>query len=222
MSYWKEENERLLLTMSTHALPIRNLRTEDGYEKWWERVAAWFGERINPQFRTGFVQVFQDPTEARIYWPGDGFDLGNAAQHVTLRHECVHILQARRLGEKMGPFLFQLFYILLFPALLTARAKWEAEAYEESVLAQLEQLYRAGRYIEAPQMVARRCDVIEKMFRGRAYFWMDPLFGGEFSDWGRRRAWLMHLASGEEELLAGRKVHRRNPLLREVGWKSRI
>lgn len=77
----------------------------------------------------------------------------------VLRHERVHLEQFRA-----HPIWFPLSYLLLLPAGFTMRARWEFEAYVESMRAELE---------ETGGIADDTIDRIARQFTGPDYLYMD-------------------------------------------------
>jgi hypothetical protein len=77
----------------------------------------------------------------------------------TLRHEAVHLRQFRD-----HPVWLPLSYALLLPAGITMRARWEMEAYVETMRAELE---------DTGSVPDSTLDWIEGLFTGPAYLFMD-------------------------------------------------
>jgi hypothetical protein len=84
---------------------------------------------------------------------------GAASGVGVLRHERVHLEQFRR-----HPVWFGVSYLLVAPALVTMRARWEMEAYVETMRAELEE---TGAIADAT------LDAIERRFTGPDYLYMD-------------------------------------------------
>lgn len=77
----------------------------------------------------------------------------------VLRHEAVHLEQFRR-----HPLWFPLSYLLVAPAGWTMRARWEMQAYMETMRAELE---------ETGSIADSTIDHIARRFTGPDYFFMD-------------------------------------------------
>lgn len=86
--------------------------------------------------------------------------MGPEAIYSTLRHEAVHLRDARRF-----PVFFQLSYLLLLPTGLTLRAWWEWRAYTETLRVELE---LHGRIYEQTLIEIAAC------FTGPDYLFMWP------------------------------------------------
>lgn len=210
-SFWKEESDRLLDRMQDAGVRVRVLQRKDGYEKWYERAATRLAKLFNPSIEEKFASVFFDGAEARIYMPLDSnLTEDSVDMHALLRHECVHVLQAQRLAKgRLGAFLFKLAYLLVLPAWVTLRAKYEEEAYLESA--------RVWHTALAPlqddklwtSFMTGLCSQWEVLFYGPAYFWMDPRNAGGFAPGGINRT----LVTSRRQLFA-------SPL-NEVGFYPR-
>lgn len=103
-----------------------------------------------------------------VYVPAAWVDYAPAQRAVILRHERVHMRQR----AKYGMFLFTLLYVFLpLPGgLAYFRAKFEMEAYAESMIAMCE-LYVSGCALVQSE-VYREATI--GYFTGPAYFWMWP------------------------------------------------
>jgi hypothetical protein len=109
-------------------------------------------------FMTGFITTIG----FTVYVPDGWDDYSPKAQAVTLRHERVHMRQARKYGRLLFSFLY------LFCWLPVWRAKWrtqfEMEAYEESMRALKD-------YGEDPANIVYRARTIQH-FTSAEYGWM--------------------------------------------------
>ena len=180
--FWEQETARLFHRMEEEGVKVRVLNRQDGYEKWWERVAFSVARVFNKKVETGLAAVLYDGKEARVYLPlGSEADHQSLSFHALMRHECVHVLQARRIARgRLGAFLFALGYLLCLPAVWTLRARWETEAYLESARTWI--LAGAGsRHLEW------LCDRWALLFRSSAYLFMDPKGAGGFAPDGKYR-----------------------------------
>ena len=121
-------------------------------------------------FMTGYITT----VGATVYVP-TGWDFWpDARKLVVLRHERIHMRQAR----KFGLFLFALLY-LLFPlpmGLSYCRARFEWEAYAESMRAQKDLLG-----LEALQNPKYKESIVRQFTTG-AYGWMWP-FRSTIESW---------------------------------------
>ena len=115
---------------------------------------------FNKTFMTGFHTTVGNTLYVAPSWE-DMSDEGRAA---LLRHERVHLRQQRRYTK----VLFSLLYVLVLPVVFTFRAKFEREAYEESLRARLE--YWGP---EAFTEQAREA-MIHNFVSGATYLWMWP------------------------------------------------
>jgi hypothetical protein len=115
-----------------------------------------FGQQRS--FMTGFTTTLGNTVYTSSKW--DSFS--PIAQILILRHERVHMRQAR----KHGRFLFSFLYLFCWLPVWRAhwRTKFEQEAYEESMRALLE-------YGEDPRNIVFRARTI-KHFTSAEYFWM--------------------------------------------------
>jgi hypothetical protein len=101
----------------------------------------------------------------RIYTSSEWENRSITTQLSTLRHERVHMRQAK----KYGRFLYSLLYLLLPVPVGFAffRAKFEMEAYEETL--------RAMHEFYGPTVFTKTTkEVILGYFTGPDYFWMWP------------------------------------------------
>jgi hypothetical protein len=108
----------------------------------------------NPRFMGGYTTTIGYV----VYMPAAVRGDARAGVDV-LRHERIHLLQFQR-----HPLWFPLSYLLLLPCLVTFRARWELEAYVESMRVELE---REGRIADAT------LEHIQGRFTGPDYFFMD-------------------------------------------------
>lgn len=109
----------------------------------------------NPRFLEDYTTVIG----TRVFMPRDL--IGTDAGYRTLRHERIHMRDARRTAY-VGFFVT---YLFALPAGLTMRAFWEARAYEESMRVELED---TGAISD--ESLAR----IEERFTGPDYLFMCP------------------------------------------------
>lgn len=124
-------------------------------------LQRFIGKLVYPFCRT-YGTNYTTAMSGRVYFPSRAFceRQGAATVYATLRHEAVHLRDARRF-----PVLFQLSYLLLLPAVFTTRAIWEWRAYKETLRVELELYGEIGdRVIEH---IARR-------FTGPDYLFMCP------------------------------------------------
>ena len=118
-----------------------------------------FGQTKN--FMQDFITTIGDKIYVPPIW--DAYSLSTKA--ITVRHERVHMRQAKRIGK----FLFSFAYIMLpFPIVFAYfRMKFEKEGYEESLRAYHE--YYGTKFFTP----ALKESVI-KHFTTSEYFWMWP------------------------------------------------
>lgn len=110
-----------------------------------------------------FMTRFITTIGTTVYVP-DGWDQKpSVSKIITLRHERVHMRQSR----KYGSLLFRLLYLLVLPSVWTFRAKFEREAYEDTILAIFE--YKGREALDAEL----KANLI-KHFTSADYFWMNP------------------------------------------------
>ena len=115
------------------------------------------------QLRT-FMSQFTTTLGSAVYVPSSWDAISDESRCVILRHERVHLEQARRYGK----LAFSLRYLFCWPAIKTERARFEREAYEESLRAMAE--YFGVSHIERSSTRQWLVDT----FTGPAYFWMWP------------------------------------------------
>lgn len=114
----------------------------------------------------GYLDCYQTTIGRTIYLTADWDERDPRERYCTLRHEAVHLRQFRRYTLPGMAILY-----LLFPLPLGVswfRARFEREAYEESI--------RAAAEVFGPDEPARagyRARIIEQ-FTGPAYGWMWP------------------------------------------------
>ena len=86
-------------------------------------------------FNRHYMTQYTTVMFGRVYFPSRAWrqQVGPEQIYATLRHEAVHLRDARRF-----PILFQLSYLFLLPAVLTLRAVWEWRAYHETMRVHIE------------------------------------------------------------------------------------
>jgi hypothetical protein len=109
----------------------------------------------NREFLTHYTTVIA----TRVYMPESL--IGTEQGYRTLRHERVHMRDARRTG--FFPFAFS--YLFLFPSVVTARAYWELRAYAETMRVELE---------ETGDISEDTIEFIAERFVGSDYLFMCP------------------------------------------------
>jgi len=112
----------------------------------------------------------------RMYVP-NGWDMrSDLGRYSTLRHELVHMRQFRQWPMKfldlpvlrlINFFIFSFCYLLVLPARLTLRSRFEREAYTQTLLVQYE-VEGSFSLRTAQRLVAR----MGSHFGGSAYFFM--------------------------------------------------
>ena len=108
----------------------------------------------NPDFMTRYTTTLF----GKVYMPYGLID--TTTGYSVLRHERVHLRDAKRF-----PVLFEISYLLLFPAILTMRAFWEYRAYCESLAVYAELQGSVREY---------QIDITIDQFTGKYYLWMFP------------------------------------------------
>ena len=121
----------------------------------------------------GFMADYTTTLGTTLYTPLCWGLMSEWQRMSILRHERVHMRQARRYTG----LLFSLAYLLLpLPVgVAYCRAKFEMEAYEESIRARFEHFGRAG-------LSAEFREEILSQFTGAAYLWMWP-FRADLERW---------------------------------------
>jgi len=114
------------------------------------------------KFMTGFITTIG----AKVYVHDSWQDSSLASKSEIIRHERIHMRQAK----KYGRFLFSFLY-LLFPlpgGLAYFRKKFEQEAYEESIRAIYQ--YHGEKAASSSQVK----EFVLSQFTSANYFWMWP------------------------------------------------
>lgn len=113
---------------------------------------------FNREYMTRYTTVMF----GRVYFPSRAWcaEVGEATVYLVLRHEAVHLRDARRY-----PLIFHLSYLLMLPAVFTARAFWEWRGYLETMRAHL------ALHGEIPDSLLHH---IERCFTGPDYLFMCP------------------------------------------------
>jgi hypothetical protein len=155
-----------------------------GYDDTVVRLQREFGARLVPKQGSLFMTVinavlkvlsfgqfkafFEDYTTTigkTVYTPTRWDSFSDGARTVILRHEMVHLQQAKRWG-----FLFSVLYLFGGLPIGAAyfRVKFEREAYVETLQAHVDLL---GTFVlDDPSLK----DMILRQFNGPAYLWMWP------------------------------------------------
>jgi hypothetical protein len=125
------------------------------------RLQRLIGRLLWP-FNRHYLTRYTTVLFGRVYFPSRSWRERAGARTIygTLRHEAVHLRDARRF-----PGLFQVSYLFLLPFVFTTRAYWEWRAYLETmrVWAELEG--------EIPDELL---DHIQRCFTGPDYLFMRP------------------------------------------------
>lgn len=114
----------------------------------------------------GFMTSYATTLGTTVYVPAGWDGQSEGSKVILLRHERVHMRQARRLTRPLFSILYLLFFL---PAgLAWFRARFEMEAYEETIRATFEAY--------GPQAVRDKAFQarIARQFTGPAYLWMFP------------------------------------------------
>jgi hypothetical protein len=159
----------LVEEIKAHVPTFQIAYKEDGkWLKWWHYVvpmyvaiANFFVRGYKHKFDTGYVTVLGDT----VYYPSrnghvDELEfLSEPGNYKTLRHEYVHMRDARRY-----PFIFELTYLFLLPALWTMRAFWEYRGYTQNMIVEFEIKGAVANHT---------LEAIAENFTGPMYLWMD-------------------------------------------------
>lgn len=117
-----------------------------------------------------YLDNFQTTIGRTVYVTADFDDWDADRRYVTLRHEAVHLRQFRKWSL---PIMALLYVLLPLPVgLAYFRARWEREAYAESIRAAAEVWGPA--YPRRPEF---RAHIIDQ-FTGPSYGWMWPFPAG--------------------------------------------
>jgi hypothetical protein len=119
------------------------------------------GAVVRP-FNRDYMTRYTTVMFGRVYFPSRAWceRLGPETVYKVLRHEAVHLRDARRY-----PGLFHLSYLFALPAVFTARAWWEWRAYLETMRVEVE---LHGHVSDATLRYLERC------FTGPDYLFMCP------------------------------------------------
>jgi hypothetical protein len=110
----------------------------------------------------------------RLYVPDAWDEMGDVERYILLRHERIHLVQRRRMGDVAMMFVYLFPILPMFLAWGRARIEWEA--YVETIRATAETLgLQAARNLE---------DEIVRRYVGPDYGWMWP-FPGTIRHWFR-------------------------------------
>ena len=129
-------------------------KDESHFQQWIARLIWVF----NRHYLTRYTTVMF----GRVYFPSRKWrdEVGPEQIYNTLRHEAVHLRDARRF-----PVLFQFSYLFFLPTVLTVRAVWEWRAYLETLRVHVE------IHGEIPESLLER---IQNRFTGPDYLFMFP------------------------------------------------
>jgi hypothetical protein len=109
-----------------------------------------------------------------IYVPTSWGERGDAERYITLRHEAVHLRQARRMGRIGMALLYALPILPVGLAYGRARIEWEAYADTLRAITEVHGL----AYARSPAVTEH----IVRQFTSAAYLWMWP-FPGQVRGW---------------------------------------
>ena len=157
----------LLTYVEKEGLDFKTYYKDEGYPwVYWKMLyfLVCFWDKLSPGFLEHFNTRVSNASSKEILFPSREThgDWTKINVYSTLRHELVHIRDARRF-----PILFQLSYTLLpLPALFAyCRADWEFRGYAQNMIAS----YNHHGVIEDSQI-----EFIVSKFSGSLYFWMFP------------------------------------------------
>ena len=109
-----------------------------------------------------------------IYTPSAWAGRPDEERYVTLRHEAVHLRQARRMGQLRMSLVYGLWYFPIVWAWGRARIEWEAYAETLRAMAEVHGLaYASSRPVR---------EHIVRQFTSAAYGWMWP-FPAQVNAW---------------------------------------
>lgn len=135
----------------------------------WLGAIFWVLEKLTRTSRS----TFHTTIGSTMYVGDNWLQKSDEERYRTLRHELVHVRQFH--DWPLGPtfwvlnhIIFSLCYLLLLPARWTFRARFEREAYEETLLAEAEA--RGGVIPEERMEYNARW--LAETFGGPMYFWM--------------------------------------------------
>lgn len=125
------------------------------------RLQRLIGRLLRPLCPTYLTQ-YTTVMFGKVYFPSRAWRarVGPVAVYRILRHEAVHLRDARR-----WPLVFESSYLVGLPTVLTARAWWEWRAYRETLRVELE---LTGDIPDA------LLDHVQARFTGRDYGFMCP------------------------------------------------
>lgn len=143
--------------------------------KSWLRLIFWLLAKITRKNFSSFTTTIG----STMYVGTDWDTMGSNEKYIILRHEKKHIDQFHRwpLGRWAWPVnhvLMGLCYLLVLPAIFTLRARFEREAYTQTLLVQFE---LKGKISDG--QMERNAAWLAEMFGGSAYLFM----------WRRRKAY---------------------------------
>lgn len=111
-------------------------------------------------FMTNFITTLGTSVYVTDMWESSS----NATKAITIRHERIHMRQAREFGQ----LAFSLFYLFFLPTVFAfSRTRFEKEAYEES-------LHAYHEYYGPKFFTPALKDSVVRHFTSAEYFWMWP------------------------------------------------
>ena len=162
MNVTKDDYDSLLLVIKKEFPDFKILKKSDSKLM---KVIDMFLKVVTLGKMRSFMTNYTTTLGNTIYTSSEWDNRSVTTQISTLRHERVHMRQAK----KHGKFLYSLMYILLpFPVgFALCRARFEMEAYEET----LRTMYR----FYGPAVLTKATkETILGYFMGPDYFWMWP------------------------------------------------
>lgn len=113
-----------------------------------------------------FMEAYTTTIRYKLYTPEDWETYSDITRAVVLRHELVHMRQSKKLTFPIFTFLYIFFPLPMFVAY--SRAKFEMEAYKESIRASAE--YKGVEYIKSQHFQ----DHLVEQFTKAQYLYMFP------------------------------------------------
>jgi hypothetical protein len=158
---------------------IPNAKLVHRQDSWFMRTISWFLTkvlRLNKDYCDFGTTIF-----STIYLPHSWLIMNDQEKYKLLRHELIHLRQFRNwpfsfLGRPYFWYVNALFvsfcYIFVLPVLFTMRAKFEKEAYTQSLLVD----YEAGR-LQNLAYRAHTFGLMVRQFTDSTYAWMSTDVG---------------------------------------------
>jgi len=137
------------------------------------KADSWFMKLVSHFMVSSFMDSFVTTIWNTVYVPSGWATYSEAEKCSLLRHERVHMRQARKLTFPLFAFLYLLVFLPI--GLAYFRARFEMEAYTESL--QADKDYGATNW-NSSEMKAW----VASQFTGPSYGWMWP-FPGTIAKW---------------------------------------